>query len=271
MVDPDIKLLLWLLVLSVLAATGWYFRDALLPQPPAPVAEVTTVVAAPETVDSGPRHPILATEIDTLSDRTSVPLPALDDSDGFFLLEIGAVLGTDIESLFLREGVIDRLVATVDNLPRQQVSNKIRPVRNLAQVFAADVSLEKDRPFILGPLNFQRYDGLVAHIEAADLDAIVDMYRRYYPLFQKSFERLGYPNAYFNDRFIEVIDHLLETPEPAEPLTLLRPNVLYEFADPEFERLSSGQKLLLRMGEDHALVIKQVLRLLRSRIAGGND
>jgi hypothetical protein len=271
MVDPDTKLLLWLLILSALAATGWFFRDALLPQPAAPVAEVTAVTPAPETVDTGPRHPIQTTEIDALSDRTSVPLPALGDSDGFFLLEIGAVLGADIESLLLRDDVIDRLVATVDNLPRQQVSNKIRPVRNLAQAFTADVSLEEDRPLILGPENFQRYDGLVAHIEAADLDAMVDMYRRYYPLFQKSFERLGYPNAYFNDRFIEVIDHLLKTPEPGEPLALLRPNVLYEFADPELERLSSGQKLLLRMGEDHALVIKQVLRLLRSRIASAND
>jgi hypothetical protein len=271
MVDPDIKLLLWLLVLSVLAATGWYFRDALLPQPAAPVAEVTTVVPAPETVDSGPRHLIQTTEIAPPADRTSVPLPALDDSDGFFLLEIGAVLGTDIEALLLRESIIDRLVATVDNLPRQQVSHKIRPVRDLAQSFIAGTSLEEGRPFVLGAENFQRYDGLVAHIKAAELDAIVDMYRRYYPLFQKSFERLGYPNAYFNDRFVEVIDHLLETPERSDPLTLVRPNVLYEFSDPDLERLSSGQKLLLRMGTDHALVIKQVLRLLRSRIASGSD
>ncbi len=267
MVDPDTKLLLWLVVLSALAATGWYFRDALLPQPAAPVADVPAVASTPETVDTGPRHPIQTTVIDTPAHRTSVPLPALDDSDGFFLLEIGAVLGTDIESLLLREGVIDRLVATVDNLPRQQVSHKIRPVRNLAQSFTADISLEEGRPFVLGPENFRRYDVLVAHIEAADVDEIVDMYRRYYPLFQKSFERLGYPNAYFNDRFVEVIDHLLETPERGDLLTLVRPNVLYEFADPDLERLSSGQKLLLRMGADHALVIKQVLRLLRPQIA----
>jgi hypothetical protein len=239
----------------------------LLPQPAAPVAEVTAVAPAPETADTGPHHPIQTAELDTAVDRTSLPLPALDDSDGFFLLEIDAVLGADIESLLLREGIIDRLVATVDNLPRQQVSHKIRPVRDLAQAFTADNSLQDGRPFVLGRENFRRYDVLVAQIEAADVDAMVDMYRRYYPLFQKSFERLGYPNAYFNDRFVEVIDHLLETPERGDPLTLVRPNVLYEFADPDLERLSSGQKLLLRMGADHALVIKNELRLLRSRIA----
>ena len=48
MVDPDTKLLLWLLILSTLAATGWYFRDALLPQPAAPVAETPAEVRLPE-------------------------------------------------------------------------------------------------------------------------------------------------------------------------------------------------------------------------------
>jgi hypothetical protein len=160
--------------------------------------------------------------------------------------------------LLLRDNIIDRLVATVDNLPRQQVPRKIRPVQTLAT------------PFIDGAENYQRYDALVAYIAAADLDAMVDMYQRYYPLFQKSFEQLGYPNAYFNDRLVEVIDHLLETPELVGPLMLVRPNVLYEFADPELENLSSGQKLLLRVGNDHAATIMQVLRQLRTRIADRN-
>jgi hypothetical protein len=43
--------------------------------------------------------------------------------------------------------------------------------------------------------------------------------------------------------------------------------VLYEFADPELEALSSGQKLLLRMGSQHAATIKRVLQGLRALIA----
>ncbi len=97
----------------------------------------------------------------------------------------------------------------------------------------------------------------------ADLEVVAEMYRRFYPLFQESYVRLGYPNGYFNDRVVEVIDHLLVTPEPAEPVKLVRPHVLYEFAEPEFEALSSGQKLLLRMGSKHRARIKQVLRDLR--------
>jgi hypothetical protein len=66
---------------------------------------------------------------------------------------------------------------------------------------------------------------------------------------------------------VEVIDHLLATPEPGEPIRLVRPHVLFEFADAELEALSSGQKLLLRMGDEHAAKIKRVLQGLRALIA----
>ena len=62
---------------------------------------------------------------------------------------------------------------------------------------------------------------------------------------------------------IEVIDHLLETPEVNDPIELVRPHVLYEYSDPNLEALSSGQKLLLRMGSDNAARIKGTLRELR--------
>lgn len=267
MEDSDSKIYLWLLLLAAIVAAGWYFRDAWLP--PADVAAPTipaTEETAPEVKPVGPQHPIEVADEDLDTHRTLQPLPPLDDSDAYFLLELGSVFGADIEALLLREGVIDRLVASIDNLSRKHVSHRIRPVGNLATPFVANETDDESR-FTLGPENFRRYDLLVGHIAGADLEQMADMYRRYYPLFQESYVRLGYPNAYFNDRLIEVIDLLLDTPQPGAPLTMTRPNVLYEFADPELERLSSGQKLLLRMGNDNATTIKQVLRDFRERIA----
>ena len=104
-------------------------------------------------------------------------------------------------------------------------------------------------------------------LTGADLDELAATYRRFYPLIQEAFAQLGYPDAYFNDRLIAVIDHLLATPEPREPVQLVQPHVLYEFADPALEALSSGQKLLLRMGSDNAARVKSVLEELRIRIA----
>ena len=197
-----------------------------------------------------------------------VPLPPLDDSDAYFLLEIAATFGPAIESLLVREAVIDRLVTTVDNLPRTELSEKIRPVGRLRESFATDDG--DDGTIVLGINNYVRYEALVAQLYYADLDKVYDTYRRYYPLFQKSYERLGYPDAYFNDRLVEVIDHLIATPVPEGPIVLVRPNVLYEFADPDLEALSSGEKLLLRMGPNNAGTVKRMLGKFRSRLTAAN-
>ena len=119
---------------------------------------------------------------------------------------------------------------------------------------------------MLGFSSYGRYDALVAQLYYADIDKAYDTYRRFYPLFQKAYEQLGYPDAYFNDRLVEVIDHLLATPVPAGPIVLVRPNVLYEFADPDLEALSSGQKLMLRMGPSNSATLKRLLEKLRARL-----
>ena len=50
---------------------------------------------------------------------------------------------------------------------------------------------------------------------------------------------------------------------------LVRPNVLYQFADPDLEALSSGQKLMLRMGPSNAATVKRVLERFRGRLTEG--
>lgn len=256
------KTLFFLVLLAGILVFGWLLRDKWLPQPEetTPVEQAADAEPAEE---SGPRHPIEEPSIIGIDAPETRPLPTLDDSDGFFLLETGQLFGSNVEDVLMRDGIIDRFVATVDSLPRKHVPEKIRPVAGLATEFVT----EGTGPIVLSEDNFRRYDAVVAQIAAADLDDVEDMYRRYYPLFQKSYEQLGYPDAYFNDRLIEVIDLLLETPQPTGPIALIQPNVLYEFIDPALEELASGQKLLLRIGPEHAATVKGILRELRSRLA----
>jgi hypothetical protein len=256
-----------MVVIGLIAALGWHFRHIFFLEPE--TALVTEAVESaeptePETSNSEPRHLV---EPEPVRDRESgelVPLPTLNDSDAWFLLALTDLFGSDSGTLFLKEALIDRLVATIDSLPRGHTPESIRPVTRLSVPFRPEGNEDM---ILLGPENFARYDALVARFAAADQVEIVLTYRRFYPLFQESYQRLGYPNAYFNDRVVEVVDHLLATPEPAGPLLLTRPNVLFEFADPELEALSSGQKLLLRMGNAHAVTMQQTLRELRARIA----
>jgi hypothetical protein len=105
-------------------------------------------------------------------------------------------------------------------------------------------------------------------MEAVDTGRLVALYVRFYPLFQQAYRELGYPKGYFNDRLVEVIDHLLVTPEITGPIRLTKPWIMYEFADPALEARSAGQKTLIRMGPANALRVKAKLREFRRQIAG---
>ncbi len=264
MSDSGSRTVVTLVIVGLIVVLGWKFRHVFMPEPGSvPVMEPAGPVE-PETVNSAPRHLI---EPEPARDRETgelVALPALDDSDAWFLLALGDLFGSETGSAFFKEALIDRLVATIDSLPRGNTPEIIRPVTRLGEPFRSEAH---GGTILLGSENFARYDALVERFAAANADDIVLTYRRFYPLFQESYQRLGYPNAYFNDRVVEVIDHLLATPEPYGPVRLTRPNVLFEFADAELEALSSGQKLLLRMGHAHTATIKQALRELRARIA----
>ena len=266
--DREVKLLVALLVIAGLIAAGWYYRDRLLP-PDEPDTATPTVRPAEPADDAGPRYPIDPVPDADADGRRLVPLPPLDDSDAYFLLALVDAFGRDVEPLLASEALIDRFVATIDNLPRDHVAEKIRPIGRLADAFIADEPTD-DAPVYLTADNFRRYDALTARLAAADVAKVADTYRRFYPLFQESYERLGYPNAYFNDRVVEVIDHLLATPVPEAPIPLVRPHVLYEFADPDLEALSAGQKLLIRIGPANADVVKRFLRDLRAEIVAGD-
>jgi hypothetical protein len=96
------------------------------------------------------------------------------------------------------------------------------------------------------------------------------LYVRFYPLCQQAYVDLGYPNGYFNDRLVEVIDHLLAAPEMTGPIKLTVSHVLYEYADPEIEARSAGQKLLIRMGAENAAQVKAKLREIRREVVAAS-
>ena len=261
MSSSELKVLALLIVLISGGAAFWHYYDDLVPSDEV-VVITPPVESVPEPIPepTGPRHPVEPLQTPETDDTEE--LPPLDDSDVSFLTALVVTLGTGVENLMVNEALVDRFVATVDNLPRKQVPEKIRPVGRLVPQFSATATAD-DATFVLGPENFARYDALVSLLANADVDALATLYRRYYPLFQESYERLGYPHDYFNDRVVEVIDHLLLTPEPQGPVLLVRPHVLFQFTDPKLEALSSGQKLLLRIGNEHSSRVKQVLEAMR--------
>ena len=104
-------------------------------------------------------------------------------------------------------------------------------------------------------------------VQSTDTAQVAGLYRQFYPLFQQAYVDLGYPDGYFNDRLVEVIDHLLATPDVAGPIKLTQPSVFYQFADPALEERSAGQKTLIRSVAENAAIVKAKLRELRKEVA----
>ncbi|MGH8135716.1 MAG: DUF3014 domain-containing protein [Steroidobacteraceae bacterium] len=192
--------------------------------------------------------------------------PAEDDGTNLSAADrIASLVGAPrFAALFISDDIVRRIVATVDNLPRQKVAMQLSPAKPPAGSFITAGG--EDQP-VLGAANFDRYTPWIELVDSLDPDATFSLYRRLYPQFQAAYESLGNPDSYFNDRVIEIIDHLLATPEPPDTISLVRPNVLYEFADPALEAESAGRKLLLRMGPGNAARVKMKLRDMRDRIA----
>jgi hypothetical protein len=246
------RTLLWLIPLIALGAlAGLYFWPDSQKPPPEPLA--TPAPAAEPAI----RHPIES--VDAREKR----LPPLAESDGALHDALAALLGHELPKFVYLKNIVQRIVATVDNLPRDHVAPRLMPVKPVPEV---PITVKTRETLALSPKNAERYRTYVRLAEAVPADAAVAVYVRFYPLFQEQYEKLGYPGKYFNDRVVEVIDHLLATPEIEEPLRLIQPRVLYELADPKLEKLSAGQKILLRMGHANELKVKAKLREIRQKL-----
>jgi hypothetical protein len=193
------------------------------------------------------------------------PLPPLDSSDEAVAAALGELAGAGfVERWVVTESLVRRAVTTVDNLPRAHVSQNVRVLTSVDGRFKVRGS---DDALYLDPAGYQRYKPLVDLVASLDPVESVAFYERFYPLAQQAYEELGYPSRQFHNRLIEVIDHLLGTPQVQGPVKLVRPHVLYQFADPRLEALSFGQKVLIRMGPENARVVKTALRALRDELA----
>lgn len=192
-------------------------------------------------------------------------IPDLAESDASLLRVISSFIDVArVRSLFYVEQVINRFVATVDNLSSRNLNGKqllSKPVKNEFLV-----TRDKDGRIFIHEKNAKRYTLYVDFLEAMDINKLVTVYIHFYPLFQQAYEELGFPGRYFNDRLIYTIDHLLDTPVVAAPIELKQPAVMYIYADSNLEKLSAGQRILLRMGPENANRVKAVLQNLRSEL-----
>lgn len=252
---------------AAVAAGGWYAwsRYGSTPEKPAsvppaaasvaqPAPEVAPTPEPPALVPAAAEHPVEAEDIASALTR---------------------MLGRDAVLKFLDTTDFPRrFVATLDSLGREHAPQSVWPVQPTPGRF---VTAGEGDATTVAAENGLRYAPFVAFVGSVDAAQAVDLYQRMYPVLERAYRDLGFPDRPLNARVFEVIDLLLATPEPTQPpkVTLTevkgpiaapRPWTRYEYDDPSYQRLAAGQKMLLRMGPDNRKVLKAKLRQLRQEL-----
>jgi Protein of unknown function (DUF3014) len=208
------------LLLTALGLGGlyWYQQRARMaaeknaaapPQAEAPAEPASAAASVPAI--RNPIDPSLAT----------ASAPTAGDPQALWRHGLVELLGQSAVVRFVQtDDFSRRLVVTVDNLGRAHAAPRLWPVNPTPGRFNVTGNGELRN---IAPENASRYTPLVTMITAVDARQAAALYVRMYPQLQKAYEEVGYPGRYFNDRVIEVIDHLLDTPEPtaAGPLVQL--------------------------------------------------
>jgi len=256
------RLVASLVLLAMAAATGWWWwQQAPRPEAPPPVAATSPRQEAPAPASEP--HP--------------VPAPAANEAiapEGI-AAALQELLGrSTLEAFVLTEDFPRRLVATIDQLGREHAPASVWPVVPAPGRFSVE---QRDGGTVIAADNAARYTPMVNAFTAVDPAAAAAVYRRMYPLLDRAWRTLGMGDRVLNERVIEVIDLLLRTPEPTQPLAVrltevkgpiasTRPWVRYEFADPQLEALPAGQKILLRLGQPQRKRVQDALRAFRRNL-----
>ena len=210
------------------------------PEPPAPVILPDPVAAeVPEPVPS-------------------FVLPNLDDSDELIRDGIASLTShSGIAKWLVPDELLRKFVVLVANVAEGSIPS--RQVRFLAPQGAFEVRQISEQLYLLDEGSYQRFDLVTDIFISIDSKRAVELYHLLRPLFQAAYEELGMPDKRFDDVLFDAIGRLLETPTVSQPVRLLRPVVVYEFADERLESLSGVQKQMIRMGPRNTRVIQAKL------------
>ncbi|MBU2882413.1 DUF3014 domain-containing protein [Psychrosphaera sp. B3R10] len=246
------------------------------PEKPTPIVKMPEPVILPEIEKEAPEmvepEPELA-EI-TIEPEPEVepepPKPAhppLMESDNWFRAELtDLVMGTPAIKKVVQENIISNFVVFIDNAAKGEIVRKFSPVVEPEGKFKATLLEGPELKYVLNEQSYKRYDMYADLITALPIDASDNLYDTLSPLVEEAYFELGYSENDFNDKVLETIDILMETPIVDGDINLVTPSAMFEFADKKLEALLPIQKLFLRMGPDNQRKILPVLEEIKAKL-----
>ena len=238
---------------------------------PTPAAEIEVIEPRPVPTRITPSTPAAAAsvevepivvdvvEVEAPVAEAAVDLPRLNDSDSFLVEKISELpSGTSLLSYLVDEQLVRRAVVLVENISRGQYPQTALPYKPIVEEM--QVSSDDGRLFTMEAASYTRFDAAVAAFVALDTEQTVWLYRLLSPLLQQAYAEIGFRDAEFEQALIKAIDAVLSAPEIEGPFQLVKPSVMYLYADTRLEELANMNKQLIRLGPENSARLKAKLR-----------
>lgn len=241
--------------------------EAPVPRAPEPIARVETPApalapAAPTPTPTAPAAVVVSEPVVPEEPEAIIDLPVLNESDAFLTERVQDLeTGTRLLNLIVPDDVIRKFVVFVDNVADSNLPQLEYPVRRPSQGMA--VRELDENLFEMQSVSYQRYTPIVDGLVAVNPERALAIYRVMQPLFQEAYRELGYTNRDFDDTLLRAIDSVLNADTAEGPFQLIKPKVMYIYADSDIERLNPVEKQLLRLGPQNAEKLKLSLRQYR--------
>jgi len=265
--------LITFIILTVIAiAIAWRYTGNI----PVEVQEIPTLTLSPVTKDVAiveievPDVIIEEVPVEIIEEKVAVenPLPSLNESDDWLKIKLAEItLRKNLLSLVIDEDMIRRFVVFTDNFSQGDIAYDHSPfVLPKAKFMPYLKNKGKPNTWQWNERATKRFTLYVDLLRSMDSDSLVQWYMEIKPLIDEAYNELGYEDD-FTNTLQGAITRVLDMEFPRSSMNLIRPSVMYKFADPQIEGLPQVDKLLLRLGKDNLLIVKSVLLELHEKLA----
>lgn len=245
-----------------------------------PVPRPVTPVTAPAPVDPVEAEPIDIQEVEPAPapalaasesepEQPAVePLPSLNNSDSAVLTRLaGLEMGASLLRLLTPEDIIRKFVVFTYNASQGELPQVDYPLRGVE----GDVVVEEidTNLYQMQPATHRRFDNLIDTLVALEPEQALSVYRAMRPLFQEAYAELGLGSENFDEVLVQAIDEIMAADTATGPFQLIKPSVMYLYAEGRIEDMSPVEKQLLRLGPENTEKLKGRLPAYRERLQAG--
>ena len=196
---------------------------------------------------------------------SEIQLPRLNDSDEFVLSRLAGFNGGELLLTFLvDEQIIRKVVTFIENLTRGEIPQSGLPYKAIgSEIIVSEIDSDF---FQMEEASFIRFDKMVDALVGFDEQELIALYRLLSPLMRRAYSELGYSEDAFDAAVLDAISRIVAVNAQELPLQLVKPSVMYLYADSRIEDLPDLDKLLIRLGPKNVRQLQSKLKSIEAQL-----